>query len=159
MPDAHHPTPPEGAVTGDAAALLRPADPGAAEGWLRLSRLAVPEQIAILRRAAQAFAQHAGADEPGDVGLACSEALTNVVLHAYPAGEPGPMHLEAGIDGADLVVVVSDEGGGLRPRPDSPGLGLGLPTMAQVCKHIDISDGDGGVRIRMTFPLSYTPVR
>ena len=52
------------------------------------------------------------------------------------------------------VVIVEDEGVGLRPRPDSPGLGLGLPTMAQVADRLHIDDGAGcGVRVELRFRL------
>ena len=122
---------------------------------LLLSRPATREHIAPLRRAAAAFAEHAGAASPSDVQLAVSEAVTNVVLHAYVDVLPGPVHIELGVQDGELVVCVRDEGPGLRPRPDSPGAGLGLPLMAQVASHIDIGDGDGnGVRIRLTFPLA-----
>jgi serine/threonine-protein kinase RsbW len=109
--------------------------------------------IAPLRRAAAA--EGAGAVSPDDVRLAVSEAVTNVVLHAYVDVAPGPVHVALAVEGDELVVCVRDEGPGLRPRPDSPGAGLGLPVMAQLASHIDIGDGDGnGVRIRMTFPLA-----
>src|SRR5919205_3332794 len=61
-----------------------------------------------------------------DVKLAVTEACTNVVVHAYPDGE-GPMSVSAALRDRRLTVVVSDEGRGIVPRPDSPGLGLGLP--------------------------------
>src|SRR3712207_7980924 len=56
-----------------------------------------------------------------------SEALTNVVLHAYPEGEPGPVTVTAEINDSAIDVTISDEGRGMVPRPDSPGAGLGLP--------------------------------
>src|SRR5918911_1078204 len=59
-----------------------------------------------------------------DVKLAVTEACTNVVVHAYPEGE-GPMAVSAGLANGALTVVVVDEGRGILPRPDSPGLGLG----------------------------------
>ena len=58
-----------------------------------------------------------------DVKLAVTEACTNVVVHAYPDGD-GPMSVSAGLSRGALTVVVSDEGRGILPRPDSPGLGL-----------------------------------
>src|SRR4029079_3898430 len=66
-----------------------------------------------------------------DLALAVSEACTNVVVHAYrdhPA--PGPVHVSVRLDGEALEVTVADEGGGVRPRGDSPGVGLGLQIMA-----------------------------
>jgi len=47
------------------------------------------------------------------VKLAPSEALTNVVVHAYGDDQPGPMIVEAWTDErGDLLVLVCDEGRG-----------------------------------------------
>jgi serine/threonine-protein kinase RsbW/stage II sporulation protein AB (anti-sigma F factor) len=55
----------------------------------------------------------------------------------------------------DLEVVVTDMGRGIVPRPDSTGLGLGLPLMTTLAKHLTITDGDGGrgTEVRMLFEL------
>jgi serine/threonine-protein kinase RsbW/stage II sporulation protein AB (anti-sigma F factor) len=67
------------------------------------------------------------------VRLTVSEALTNVVTHAYVGREPGPMIVEACLNGGgNLVVSVCDEGPGPMPRLDTRGLGLGLGLMAQL---------------------------
>jgi serine/threonine-protein kinase RsbW/stage II sporulation protein AB (anti-sigma F factor) len=45
-----------------------------------------------------------------------------------------------------FLVTVSDDGGGMVPRPDSPGLGLGLPLIASIADQIVIApprDGAG----------------
>jgi hypothetical protein len=60
-----------------------------------------------------------------------SEALTNVVVHAYPGREPGDMMVEAWRDAMHLIVRVTDNGHGLF-RTDSPGLGLGFGLMASM---------------------------
>jgi serine/threonine-protein kinase RsbW/stage II sporulation protein AB (anti-sigma F factor) len=47
---------------------------------------------------------------------------------------------------------VSDAGRGLIPRPDSPGLGLGLAIIAQIADEFEIDEPDaGGTRVRMGF--------
>src|SRR5688572_16487058 len=94
-----------------------------------------PENVPELRNGAVAFAAGAGAAPAAldSVKLAGSEALTNVVRHAYiESDEPGPMIVETWVDRDAVLMVVCDEGCGLKPRPDSPGLGLGLPLLAQV---------------------------
>jgi serine/threonine-protein kinase RsbW len=55
----------------------------------------------------------------------------------------------------DLEVVITDMGRGIVPRPDSTGLGLGLPLMTTLAKHLTITDGDGGrgTEVRMLFEL------
>src|SRR3954452_9666729 len=95
---------------------------------LELTLPARPENVAVARHAIGGFAD--GVEIPdqtlADVKLAVTEACTNVVVHAYP-GEDGPMGLRASVDEDVLRVVVVDVGRGILPRPDSPGLGLGLP--------------------------------
>jgi serine/threonine-protein kinase RsbW/stage II sporulation protein AB (anti-sigma F factor) len=126
---------------------------------MQLSRRAVVTAVRDLRAAAQNFAERVGAPAPVDVALAVSEAVTNSVLHAYGDAEPGPVHLTAEVRPGRLVVTVTDEGSGLHPRPDSPGLGLGLPTIGQLTEELEITGAGGcGVRVEMSFAFpSYEP--
>jgi anti-sigma regulatory factor (Ser/Thr protein kinase) len=119
----------------------------------------LPEHIGALRASVVGFALDRGAsrEECEHIALAVSEALSNSVLHAYLGrSEPGPVTVEAWPTEDALVVVVTDEGSGMRPRLDSPGLGIGLPLIAQMADHLDIEDRDdrAGVRLRMTFALA-----
>jgi serine/threonine-protein kinase RsbW len=89
-----------------------------------------------------------------DVKLAVTEACTNVVVHAYPGGD-GTMGLLATISEDVLRVVVVDQGRGMLPRPDSPGLGLGLPLIATLTESLELGTGeDEQTEVRMTFRLS-----
>ena len=118
---------------------------------------AIPENVAAIRHAITDLARRAGAAEraQGDVALAVGEACGNVVQHAYPPGETGPLIVEARIDGRELHVTVTDIGRGVVPRPDSPGLGLGLPLMSTLALNVAIGDGEGnrGTEVRMYFAL------
>src|SRR4051812_35622506 len=88
-----------------------------------------------------------------DVKLAVTEACTNVVVHAYPDSE-GVMAVSAGVANGALTVVVSDEGRGILPRPDSPGLGLGLPLIATLASSLELGTNDRDeTEVRMTFDL------
>jgi serine/threonine-protein kinase RsbW/stage II sporulation protein AB (anti-sigma F factor) len=114
-----------------------------------------PPGVGAMRRELAAFAQRAGMDEAGigSVRLAVSEAATNAVVHAYREDD-GELSVEAFIDARELVVIVRDTGLGLAPRPDSPGLGLGMPLMASVTKRFQVvSDGRSGTEIHMAFAL------
>lgn len=92
-----------------------------------------------------------------DVKLAVSEAVTNVVRHAYIDREQGQVRVTARVCEGTLQIVVADSGRGLAPRPDSPGLGLGLPLMAHLADKIDVVRSDPGTEIRMTFPCPTAP--
>jgi serine/threonine-protein kinase RsbW len=92
-----------------------------------------------------------------DVKLAVTEACTNVVVHAYGEDE-GPMAVSAALRDGRLTVVVADEGRGIVPRPDSPGLGLGLPLIATLAESLELGTGDADeTEVRMTFVLDGTP--
>lgn len=123
---------------------------------LQESWRAEPSAVPRARAAVVALARAAGASPEAidDVRLAVSEAVTNVVMHAYVGGPPGPLHVSARIRGRHLAVDIRDEGGGLRARPDSPGLGVGLPLMAAVTESLRLSTADGEPScVSMTFDL------
>lgn len=112
------------------------------------------------RASVAAFALGAGATREvvDDVRLAVSEAATNVVLHAYVGSVPGPLDVHARVEDRRLVVEVCDEGGGLRARPDSPGLGVGLPLISAVTESVLVSSSDSEfTRVTMTFHLDAVP--
>jgi anti-sigma regulatory factor (Ser/Thr protein kinase) len=109
--------------------------------------------IPVLRHKIVAFAAEHGVADPPAVGLAVTEAATNAVLHAYPEGESGDVRLVACLERTQLVVVVRDWGPGMRPRADSPGLGIGLPTIATLAGSLELEAADGtGTLLRMRFP-------
>lgn len=115
---------------------------------------ATPENVAVVRSQMAALAGDCGLDEGAiaDVRLAVSEAATNALLHAYrDATEPGTIRIEAQIAGGELVIAVKDDGIGMAPRSDSPGLGLGLPVIASVANRFEVIPDEPGTRLRMAF--------
>ena len=117
---------------------------------------AYPQSIAELRHAVIDFAERSGASrgQRGTIALAVSEALSNVVVHAYvDQDEPGAMAVGAQINDDSLEVIVSDAGSGMQPRTDSPGAGLGLPLIARVTERLEITDAKPGVCVHMTFAI------
>ena len=118
---------------------------------------AVAANVAPMRHAVVDFAAKAGA-EPAvttDIALAVGEACANVVVHAYPPGDVGSLIVHAEVRGPEVSICVADEGSGMVPRPDSPGLGLGLPLIANLADRLRIEDGEGGIgtEVAMTFRL------
>jgi serine/threonine-protein kinase RsbW len=108
----------------------------------------------VARHAVGDFMRARGAD-PGrlsDVLLAVSEVVTNCVVHGYRSRPGGRVALEAHHSGDELTLSVVDHGTGMKPRLDSPGLGLGLPLVGRVADRVDItSPAGGGTLVRMCF--------
>jgi serine/threonine-protein kinase RsbW len=119
---------------------------------------AVAGNVAPIRHAVVDLADRGGAAEEvsTDIALAVGEACANVVVHAYPPGDVGPLIVHAEIKGPQIFIQVCDQGQGMTPRPDSPGLGLGLPLIANLSDHLEIHDGPGkiGTVLEMTFKLA-----
>lgn len=145
-------------MTPDAATPHSPLGPDARP--LACAWPAVAASVAEARSAVGAFAESAGATPHAlaAVSLAVSEAVTNAVLHAYlDRDEPGPVEVRARREAETVVVEVADEGRGMLPRTDSPGLGLGLPLIAQMTESLEVHSRDGGgTEIRMAFALAAT---
>src|SRR3954449_1083154 len=118
---------------------------------------AVPQSVAPLRNGVAEFARAHGAGEELVMAmqLATSEAMSNAVVHAFvDRPEPGTLTVIAGRDGATLWVLVRDDGSGMRPRPDSPGLGVGLPLMTNTADSLRLgASPDGGTEVAMRFVL------
>jgi anti-sigma regulatory factor (Ser/Thr protein kinase) len=122
---------------------------------LSLTFSAEPDLVPTTRRALTEFAEAAGADrETVDaVRLASSEALTNAVIHAYP-DEPGQVYVTAAVASTELWILIADDGPGMEPRTNRPGLGLGLGLISQVTDEMAIvSRSGGGTEVRMRFDL------
>jgi serine/threonine-protein kinase RsbW len=120
---------------------------------LELRTAAVPSAVRKIRRAVREFAASHGVADTHAVALAVTEAVTNAVLHAYRDGSGGDVRVVACAEPERLVVVVRDYGCGMRPRHDSPGLGIGLSTVGHLASHFNVEAPDGdGTRIRMHFP-------
>jgi serine/threonine-protein kinase RsbW len=118
------------------------------------------ENIAIVRHAFGALGDAYALDAQtlSDIRLAVTEACTNVVVHAYPDGREGPMEVLATLLGDELTVIVRDEGIGIGPRADSPGLGLGLPLIASLAESVQLGrDTEERTEVRMAFSLSAAP--
>jgi len=123
---------------------------------LELKLPARAENVAVVRHAFGGFAEALSVDEQtlADIKLAITEACTNVVIHAYDDGVDGALEVDASVDERRLTVVIRDEGRGIVPRPDSPGLGLGLPLIATLAETLELGkDDQDRTEVRMTFAL------
>jgi serine/threonine-protein kinase RsbW len=132
---------------------MPPTDHGLAHATLTLA--AVPENVAIVRHVVSGLgdALQFDAEKTDDLRLAVSEACTNAVIHAYTGRDDGVMEIEAMVEPPLLHVLVRDRGRGLRPRLDSPGLGMGLPLIASLSESLELTTIDGATEVRMAFVI------
>ena len=123
---------------------------------VRLTLPARPENVAVVRHVLGAFAEALQLPDPviEDMRLAVTEACTNVVRHAYSDGDSdGSIDVAVRAGGAELQVIVADEGRGIGPSLDSRGPGLGLPLIATLADSLVIDRSAGaGSRFVMSFP-------
>ena len=125
------------------AAISRsfPADRGAP----RVARQTVKEYLQGVKADPRTLA---------DVLLAVSEIVTNCVVHGYRERPGGEVAIEARYTDRKLMLSIADRGGGMAPRTDSPGLGMGLPLVGRIAERVDITaPPDGGTVVRMCFDL------
>jgi serine/threonine-protein kinase RsbW len=112
----------------------------------------------VVRHALAGMAEQMGMDEAGvaDLKTVVTEASMNVVVHAYPADEAGPLQVDAEPDSEGLTVIVSDSGAGISPQADSErsSLKLGLSLIAALSSSFSISGGlNRGTEVMMRLPL------
>ena len=123
-------------------------------GSVRWRWPAEPASVATARHHVMDYLrEHATLDPPlNDVGLVTSELVTNVVLHAYVDQDAGEVRVGLDFTSRHLRLTVDDDGGGLRPRTDSPGLGLGLPIVSTVSDDVMTRTSPGkGTRVAVSF--------
>jgi len=123
---------------------------------LELKLPARAENVAVVRHALGGLAEalDVGEQALADIKLAVTEACTNVVIHAYDGAELGALEVAASIDDRMLTVAIRDHGRGIVPRPDSPGLGLGLPLIATLAESLELGSGTTDhTEVLMTFRL------
>ena len=114
------------------------------------------DQVAPARRGLVAYAREQGAADPDGIAVAVSEAVTNAVVHAYvDASAPGDIEVSARRDPDDGIEIhVCDDGRGMMPRRDSPGLGVGLPLVAKLAQRFRVETRPGGgTAISMSFAV------
>ena len=119
---------------------------------------AMASSLHEIRAAVRGYADAAGAspDVVAAAALAVNEAATNAIVHGYDGGSPEQtIDIDVERNGTWLRFVVADGGGGLRPRRDSPGVGLGLAIIAQCADELELHERAGtGLELRMAFRLA-----
>lgn len=109
--------------------------------------------VAEARGRAADLAERVGAPV-ADVKLAVSEAVGNAVLHAFRGRDPGTIAISARLDRDRLLISVTDDGTGMRPNLDSPGLGLGLSLITKLAADVRFDSDQSGTTVVMSFAAS-----
>jgi serine phosphatase RsbU (regulator of sigma subunit)/anti-sigma regulatory factor (Ser/Thr protein kinase) len=86
------------------------------------------------------------ARDAGEIAIACGEACSNVVRHAYGAS-PGTMHVEARLVNGYVELTVRDNGQWRRPADRGGGWGLRL--VRGLMHSVDVDSGPEGTTILM----------
>lgn len=128
-----------------------------ATGYYRIRFAADPVQLIFFRAGLNAWLHGLQWPEPDriDAVLAVSEACTNAVQHAYPAGEPGDVDVTGRLVIDEtvrrIVVVVRDEG---RWRTPASERGYGLRAVHECMAEVHIRhDVDGTVVTMISKPV------
>jgi serine/threonine-protein kinase RsbW len=116
---------------------------------------AVAKSVPQLRRSLRDKIAGRGFDDDA-VALAATEAITNVVRHAYP-GSAGPVTLSVEASAEELLVVVADEGIGWRKATMflEPSLGIGLALIHELCASARIEPTNTGTTVTMRFTKNH----
>jgi anti-sigma regulatory factor (Ser/Thr protein kinase) len=134
------------------------------ERELHLALPARPENVIVVRQAVAGLGEALGVptQRVDDLKTVVTEACNNVVLHAYPGAEEGPLEVTASASDDAIEIEVQDQGSGFQPSSgvgDELSLGLGLPLIAALSDSFEISGAAGkGTRMRMRFELAAAAV-
>jgi anti-sigma regulatory factor (Ser/Thr protein kinase) len=122
---------------------------------LQVSLPAVPGSVREARDTIGDVAAKAGAPQRviDDARLCVSEAVANVVRHAYGLGE-GDLSMTVDHTGSELTVVVRDAGVGLAHFKQEGDLGYGLRIIEQLTQRFAITSAPhAGTEVLMVFAL------
>jgi anti-sigma regulatory factor (Ser/Thr protein kinase) len=110
--------------------------------------------VPLIRHLVADFAARHGAtlELESRIAAAISEAVANVVTHAYPHGM-GTLTCDCDIEDGTLEVVIADQGQGILAG-EAPGLGMGLAIISELADGFRLWRGDElGVSVWMRFDL------
>jgi anti-sigma regulatory factor (Ser/Thr protein kinase) len=115
---------------------------------------AEPKVLGKLRQTLGRWLGQAGVEEKAsrEVILACNEAVSNSIEHAYGPAD-GSVEIEAEVSGDAVCVTIRDHGSWREPRGRNRGRGLSL--MQAFMDSVDvIKRPEGGTDVRITRKLN-----
>jgi anti-sigma regulatory factor (Ser/Thr protein kinase) len=114
---------------------------------------ATPEAVPTARHELAKVAYGYGA-ELFPVRVVVTELVGNAVRHAYVGMEPGTILIRANRDGDSLLIVVADDGAGMRTQIRTRGLGIGMALASELSDNLRIESDANGTAAFARFPLS-----
>jgi anti-sigma regulatory factor (Ser/Thr protein kinase) len=111
-----------------------------------------PSSVAAARHSIRDIVQSTGAPEQ-EVALAVSEAVGNAVVHAFRFGKTGTIRVRARAKDGALIVTVADNGVGMIPDVDNPGLGVGTSLISRLSEEATFESSENGTTVTMRFQL------
>ncbi len=122
---------------------------------------AIPENVAFARNVVASFILplNPSLDELSDIKTAVNEAITNVVVHAYP-NKSGQVQMKITTENHNITISISDNGIGISDiqraltpfyttKPDEERSGMGFSVMESFMDKLDVKSGKGGVTVIM----------
>jgi serine phosphatase RsbU (regulator of sigma subunit)/anti-sigma regulatory factor (Ser/Thr protein kinase) len=118
------------------------------DGPLSLRLPAEPRMLVQMRGALRRWLRESevATSDENDILVACGEACSNVVQHAYPAAR-GDMEVQARLVDGSVEMSVRDNGE-WRPPADRGG-GWGLQLVRALMDSVEVDRGSGGTEVRM----------
>jgi anti-sigma regulatory factor (Ser/Thr protein kinase) len=124
---------------------------------LEISMAAEPGSVRLVRTEIMRWfheLRHGDDSLAASIAVAVSEAVGNVVRHAYPGEGTGRVEVEAQLEENTIVVSVSDGGTGMTGRTGRGRNGMGLPVIGRLADGVTVVSDNGGTRLSMRFALS-----
>ncbi|MDQ3729809.1 MAG: ATP-binding protein [Actinomycetota bacterium] len=123
---------------------------------MEISMVADPGAVRIARTEIMSWFHELNRSDDGlaaSIAVAVSEAVGNVVRHAYPGNGTGRVEVEAQLGQECIVVSVSDGGTGMTARAERDHNGMGLPVIGRLADGVTVVSDEGGTRLSMRFNL------
>jgi len=123
---------------------------------------AIPENEAFARNVVASFILplNPSIAELEDIKTAVNEAVTNVIVHAYPE-KPGEVTLKVSIVKNSVEITITDKGVGIQDidkaltpfftsKPDQERSGMGFTVMESFMDKMEVKNVKGGVSVYMS---------
>jgi anti-sigma regulatory factor (Ser/Thr protein kinase) len=117
-----------------------------------VNQRALPEAVPAIRASISNFLDGLGvpSTRSADILLVVSEAVGNVVRHAYPNGA-GQVRCDAEASNGAIVISVHDWGDPFAGATQDPGMGLGMPIMYALADDVALRATEDGKIVELSF--------